>query len=69
LQPAGFVNRFLYLTVYGAGGKSSLYSKDFHDVTMGNNGFPAGTGWDPDTGLGSFIAPALAHTLGTNPNA
>jgi subtilase family serine protease len=69
LQPAGFVNRFLYLTVYGSGGTSSLYSKDFHDITMGNNGSPAGTGWDPDTGLGSFIAPALAHTLGTNPNA
>ena len=69
LQPAGFVNRFLYNTVYGADGTSALYPKDFHDITTGNNGWPAGVGWDADTGLGSFIAPALAHTLGTNPNA
>ena len=29
------------------------YAKDFHDVLSGNNGYSAGTGWDPVTGLGS----------------
>ena len=69
LQPAGYVNKFLYTVVYGVDGKSSLYHKDFHDITSGNNGWPAGPGWDPATGLGSPIAPALADTLGTSPAA
>jgi subtilase family serine protease len=69
LSPAGFINSFLYNKVYGKDGGSSLYGKDFHDITTGNNGWPAGTGWDPDTGLGSMIGPALAKTLGTNPQA
>jgi len=64
-SPAGFIQPFLYKTVYG----SSLYASDFHDITSGNNGWPAGTGWDADTGLGSFIGPALANTLGTNAKA
>jgi RNase P subunit RPR2 len=40
------------------------YSSDFHDVTSGsNNGYSAGTGWDPVTGWGSPIADALADPL------
>jgi len=70
LQPAGFINQFLYNKVYGVGGTSPLYAKDFHDILAGNNNpWPAGKGWDPDTGLGSFIAPALANTLGTSSSA
>ncbi len=63
---AGFVNPFLYTVVYGPSGSSKHYSSDFHDITSGNNGWPAGKGWDAVTGLGSFIVPALARTLGTN---
>ena len=61
LSPAGFVNPFLYTVVYI---NSNLYKKDFHDITQGNNGWPAGPGWDAVTGLGSFNAPNLAETLG-----
>ncbi len=70
LQPAGFVNQFLYETVYGVNGSSSLYLQDFHEVTSGNNNpWPAGPGWNAVTGLGSFIVPALAKTLGSSPSA
>jgi subtilase family serine protease len=69
-EPAGFINQFLYEKVYGINGSSSLYSRDFHDIVSGNNNpWNAGPGWDPDTGLGSFIAPALANTLGTSSSA
>ncbi len=45
-------------------GISGSYSSDFHDVTSGsNNGYSAGTGWDPVTGWGSPIADALADPL------
>ncbi len=63
---AGFINPFLYTSVYG---KASVYKSDFHDITTGNNGWPAGKGWDAVTGLGSFIAPKLAGTLGNSKNA
>ena len=69
LRPAGFVNQFLYSTVYDADGSSPLYKEDFHDVIAGNNTWSAGPGWNPDTGLGTFIVPALAETLGTSPEA
>ena len=39
---------------------------DFHDITSGNNGFSAGTGYDLVTGIGTPLAnlviPALAGT-------
>jgi len=69
LSPAGFINPFLYETVYGVNGSSPLYQQDFHDITIGENPWPAGSGWSPDTGLGSFNVPALADTLGSNSNA
>jgi subtilase family serine protease len=69
LKPAGFINAFLYDKVYGANGTSPRYSADFHDITSGNNGWAAKVGWDPATGLGSPIAPALAKTLGNSPAA
>jgi kumamolisin len=39
-------------------------AKDFHDVTVGNNGgYKAGPGWDPATGRGSVNGTALLATL------
>jgi subtilase family serine protease len=49
--------------VYGAYNSSS-YSTDFHDETVGFNGFNAGTGYDLVTGIGSPIAPAIDKLLG-----
>ncbi|WP_428377234.1 hypothetical protein [Lichenicoccus sp.] len=44
----------------------ALYRKsgDLNDITLGNNnGFEAGPGWDPVTGLGSPKGDAIAATL------
>jgi subtilase family serine protease len=51
-------------SVYGAYNSSS-YSTDFHDETVGFNGFSAGTGYDLVTGIGSPIAPAIVNLLGS----
>ncbi len=69
LHHAGFLTPFLYDTVYGVSGGSTLYPKDFHDVTTGNDGWAATKGWDPPTGIGSFNAGELERTLGTSPTA
>jgi subtilase family serine protease len=50
--------------LYGAYNSSS-YSTDFHDITVGFNGFNAGTGYDLVTGIGSPIAPAIDNLLGS----
>ena len=42
---------------------SPAYSSAFHDVMSGSNGYSAGRGWDPVTGLGSPIADQLANAL------
>ena len=63
---AGMIQPFLYKVVYGASGGSSLYATDFHDVTTGSDGWPAGPGWDAPTGLGTFDANNLAQTLGSH---
>jgi len=47
-SPVGFLNPAIY-----AIGVSSSYGTDFHDITSGNNGFPAVTGYDLDSGWGS----------------
>ncbi|WP_084080432.1 S53 family peptidase [Edaphobacter aggregans] len=48
-KSAGFINP----VIYNAKAKTA-----FRDITQGNNGsFPASSGWDPCTGLGSPIAP------------
>jgi hypothetical protein len=39
--------------IYGLANDATTYARDFHDITSGNNGFAAGTGWDEDTGWGS----------------
>lgn len=63
----GLINGALYNLASGPN-----YSTYFYDVTTGNNqtdpnipGYPATTGWDPVTGLGTpnaaTLVPALAH--------
>lgn len=52
-HPLGQLNPLLY-KIYG----TSAYARDFHDITVGNNafggtGFPAKTGYDLPTGLGT----------------
>ena len=48
-QPTlGFINPALYNI-----GLGSSYDTDFHDITSGNNGYPATTGYDLATGWGS----------------
>ena len=44
-------------------GLYALVSTAFHDVTSGNNGFAAGTGFDLVTGIGSPIVNTLAADL------
>jgi hypothetical protein len=44
-------------------GKAALA---YHDITSGNNGFPAGVGYDLATGLGTPIAPSVISALGRN---
>jgi subtilase family serine protease len=59
----GLINPALYALASDPG----TYANDFYDVTTGNNqadpsvpGYPATTGWDPVTGLGT---PNAAHLL------
>lgn len=65
----GFINPALYQIA-----ASSNYARDFHDITVGNNtvtpqngttvqGFSAGPGWDPVTGLGTPNAQYLLADL------
>jgi kumamolisin len=56
-QPIGFLNPELYQIL-----ASPAYSKDFHDIVSGNNGYAAGPGWDPVTGLGTPNVTALARS-------
>ena len=58
----GFLDPSLY-RIYG----SANYSRDFHDILEGYNGFRAGPGWDAVTGLGSPIVASLLNNLATPP--
>jgi subtilase family serine protease len=56
--------------LYRIGANPARYAADFHDVTLGNNtadpsvpGYPATTGWDPVTGLGTPNAGVLLPDL------
>ncbi len=65
-HPLGFINPGLYKLA-----NSSTYQQDFHDVVEGNNtnlaaqvqGYPAVSGWDPVTGLGTPNAEKLIPDL------
>jgi len=58
----GLLNPSLYAIAAGVN-----YSRDFHDIVTGNNGYPAGPGWDPVTGLGTprvaLLVTDLAHRV------
>lgn len=56
--PIGFLDPTLY-----AAARSPGASADFHDITVGSNGYPAASGWDPVTGLGSPNAGTLLPLL------
>ena len=63
-HPLGALNPLLYRISQ----KSTAYRADFHDITFGNNdfgggGYPAGSGYDLPTGLGSPNAKALFTSL------
>jgi subtilase family serine protease len=56
--------------LYRIGSNPARYAADFHDVTLGHNtadpsveGYPATTGWDPETGLGTPDAGVLLPDL------
>jgi subtilase family serine protease len=56
--------------LYAIGANAARYASDFYDVTTGNNtadpsvpGYPATTGWDPITGLGTPNAANLLPDL------
>jgi subtilase family serine protease len=57
--------------LYSLANDPAKYSSDFYDVTTGNNGaqaptipgYPATTGWDPVTGLGTPNAANLVPDL------
>jgi len=72
LGPLGFVNTRLYNVAAQHPGEA------LYDITQGNtncgadgtccaNGFPASSGWDPATGLGSPLFPGLIKYLGVAP--
>jgi subtilase family serine protease len=54
----GFLNPRIYPIGFG-----SSYDSNFHDISSGNNGYPAVTGYDLVTGWGSPNGPTLINTL------
>jgi len=70
-RPLGFINPGLYQLA-----ASNTYHQDFRDIVQGDNtnrvanvqGYPAVTGWDPVTGLGSPNAEKLIpHLIASSP--
>lgn len=61
LQSSDLTNRFDYNAATGA-----AYSSNYRDITGGSNGFPAGTGYDLATGVGSPLANNLVPYLVTH---
>jgi kumamolisin len=58
-KPApGFINPTIYPLGLGSG-----YAAAFHDITSGNNGFPAEAGYDLDSGWGSPNGSGLINAL------
>ena len=71
------INPYLFQTVYGAFARGADYPVGMHDIVTGCNGhggniclhWPAGPGWDPDTGLGSFNGYNLDYILSSDYSA
>ena len=61
-SPLGLLDPSLYAVL-----RSSDYASDFHEITSGNNGYSAGPGWNPVTGIGSPIVSALVPSLVQGP--
>ncbi len=59
--PVGFIIPAIYSI-----GLSSAYDTNFHDITSGNNGFPAEVGFDLDSGWGSPNGANLINALVSN---
>jgi subtilase family serine protease len=57
-KPPGFINPTIYPLGLGSG-----YHTDFHDITVGGNGFPATKGYDLATGWGSPNTDGLINAL------
>jgi subtilase family serine protease len=57
-KPPGFINPTIYPLGLGKG-----YGTDFHDITVGSNGFPATKGYDLATGWGSPNKSGLINAL------
>jgi len=54
----GYLNPLIYPIGFG-----TSYTSNFHDITSGNNGYSAVTGYDMVTGWGSPNGPTLINTL------
>jgi len=73
-QVAGHGLGLINPALYTIGADSTMYANDFFDVVTGNNtepgsgvpGYPATTGWDPVTGLGTPNAANLVPDLVAN---
>ena len=57
-KPPGFINPTIYPLGLGSG-----YHTDFHDITVGSNGFPATKGYDLASGWGSPNTDGLINAL------
>jgi len=58
VSPPGFIDPTIYPL-----GLGPHYGSIFHDITTGNNGFPAVTGYDLATGWGSPHGSGLIYAL------
>jgi PKD repeat protein len=50
--------------LYNMADNNTRYSTNYHDITSGTNGYPAGTGYDLVTGMGSPIVNKLISGVG-----
>jgi hypothetical protein len=60
--PLGWLDPALYRVLRSGG-----YASAFHDITDGNNGYSAGVGWDPVSGIGTPNAANLVSLLVSPP--